>query len=43
VQSFQVRRATGDAAKQGAEGELIASGQIDDVVQTNEGVMAFAG
>ena len=43
IQSFQVLRATGDAAKRGAEGDLIASGQTDIVVETNEEVKVFAG
>ena len=42
VQSFQVRRATGDAALRGAEGELIVTGHTNEVVKTDTGAMAFA-
>lgn len=43
LQSIQVLRATGDAAKRGAEGDLIASGPTDTVVETNGAVKVFAG
>jgi hypothetical protein len=43
VQTFDVRRATGDAAAKGAEGELIIAGTTGEVVKTDAGLMAFAG
>jgi hypothetical protein len=43
VQSFQVRRAIGDDARRGADGELIITGHTDEVVKTNTGLLAFAG
>lgn len=43
VQSFEVRRAVGADALQGAGGDLIASGTTGQVVRAQNGVMAFAG
>ena len=43
VQAFEVRRATGESALRGEEGELIASGRTGEAVATAGGVSAFAG
>jgi hypothetical protein len=43
VQGFEVRRATGEAARKGADGELIAMGRTNEVVHTGSGVKVFAG
>jgi Domain of unknown function (DUF4331) len=43
VQNFQVRRATGNAALRGTEGELIGTGHTGQVVKINAGAVAFAG
>jgi hypothetical protein len=43
AQSFEVRRAYGSAATNGADGELIAAGHIGSVVEAASGVKAFAG
>ena len=43
VQPFQVRRATGPAARKGLEGELILEGRTEQVVYGASGLMAYAG
>ena len=43
VQTFEVRRATGDAALKGAEGELIISGTTGKIIQTESGYLGYAG
>jgi hypothetical protein len=43
VQGFEIRRATGSAALQGAEGELIVTGKTGEVTKAGAGVMAYAG
>ena len=43
MQSFQVRRAAGNDARQGAEGQVIITGHTNEVVNTNTEIMAFAG
>jgi hypothetical protein len=43
VQTFEVRRAVGHAARKGAEGELIISGRTDELNRTKTGILAFAG
>jgi hypothetical protein len=43
IQSFQVRRATGQAARKGLEGDLLIEGKTESVVRGNSGVSAFAG
>lgn len=43
TQSFEVRRATGQVALQGVDGELIIAGHTGAVAQTDTGVKAFAG
>lgn len=43
VQTFQVRRATGEAAVRGSDGEIIIAGHTGDVATTGKGVMAYAG
>lgn len=43
AQSFEILRATGRAALQGAEGELIIAGRTGEVVKTDTGLLAFAG
>jgi hypothetical protein len=42
VQSFQVRRAVGNDALRGAEGELIIAGDTNEVVKTKTALLAFA-
>ena len=43
VQPFKVLRARGEAALRGIEGEVVAEGKTGTVVNTDSGVMAFAG
>jgi Domain of unknown function (DUF4331) len=43
VQPFRVRRATGKAARKGADGELIIEGKTEQIVRTKAGLTAFAG
>jgi uncharacterized protein DUF4331 len=43
VQTFDVRRAVGDDAVRGADGELLVAGKTGDVARTDGGVRAFAG
>jgi Domain of unknown function (DUF4331) len=43
VQTFEVRRATGEEALKGAEGVLLIEGSTGEVARTEAGVMAFAG
>ena len=43
VQSFVVRRATGDLALRGAEGDLLVGGHTGQVAMTESGIRAFAG
>jgi hypothetical protein len=43
VQTFEVRRATGAAATQGADGELLVSGHTGEIARGPGGVLAFAG
>jgi hypothetical protein len=43
VQKFEVRRATGEAALKGAEGEPVIEGWTGEVVSSGAGLMAFAG
>ena len=43
LQSFTVHRATGEAALQGTDGELIVAGRTGEVAYGGAGVRAFAG
>jgi hypothetical protein len=43
LQTFEVRRATGEAPLRGTEGDIIATGRTGEVSRTGTGVMAFAG
>lgn len=43
LQSYEVIRATGAAAVRGLEGEVIAGGQTDELVETNAGIKIIAG
>jgi len=43
VQSYEIRRATGQDAVQGAAGEPIASGNTGEIVEGSGGVRAFVG
>jgi hypothetical protein len=43
VQTYDIRRAIGDEALHGAEGELLVSGKTGRVVEADNGVRAFAG
>jgi hypothetical protein len=43
VQRFEIRRATGNAALLGADGELVISGHTNEVITTVPGVAAYAG
>ena len=43
VQTYEVRRALGEAALKGAEGELLLSGSTGQIAKTEEGYMAYAG
>ena len=43
IQHFDVRRATGPAALQGVDGELIISGRTGEVARSAHGVAAYAG
>lgn len=43
VQSFAVRRATGEDALKGAAGELIISGNTGEVAKADQGCQAYAG
>lgn len=43
VQTFEVRRATGQTALAGADGELVVNGQTGQIAKTGAGVTAFAG
>jgi hypothetical protein len=43
VQTFEVRRSTGQAALLGASGDLIASGHTGEVVKTDADITIFAG
>jgi hypothetical protein len=43
TQTFEMRRATGAAARRGADGELIATGHTGEVIEAGSGLTAFAG
>jgi hypothetical protein len=43
VQTFEVRRATGQEALRGADGALVAAGKTGEVTKADNGVMVFAG
>ncbi len=43
TQSFEVRRAAGEAARQGLEGELLIAGTTNQIETTADGVKAYAG
>lgn len=43
VQTFDVRRASGNKAARGADGELLIAGKTREVTKTDGGVRAFAG
>ena len=43
VQSFEVRRATGDLALKGADGEFLVGGRTEQIAMTEFGIRAFAG
>ena len=43
VQSFEVRRATGDLALRGAGGEFLVGGRTGQIAMTESGIHAFAG
>ena len=43
VQSFEVRRATGDLALKGAEGDFLVVGHTGQVAMREFGIRAFAG
>ncbi len=43
VQTFEVRRATGDDARRGAAGELIASGSTGEIKETEASIRVYAG
>jgi hypothetical protein len=43
VQSFEVRRATGDLAQRGADGEFLVGGRTGQIAMTESGIRAFAG
>ncbi|MFY9690072.1 MAG: DUF4331 family protein [Candidatus Acidiferrales bacterium] len=43
VQTYEVRRAVGEAARKGAEGELLLSGSTGQIAKTEQGYMAYAG
>jgi Domain of unknown function (DUF4331) len=43
VQSFEVRRATGDFALRGADGEFLVGGRTGQIAMTESGIRAFAG
>src|ERR1700744_127271 len=43
IQSFEVRRAAGEAACRGLEGELLLAGAINQIETTADGVNAYAG
>jgi Domain of unknown function (DUF4331) len=43
VQTFEVRRAVGEAALSGEHGEIIASGRTDQSLKTDQGISFFAG
>ena len=43
LQKFEIRRATGNDALKGAEGELIIAAVTGEIASTGTGVMAFAG
>ena len=43
VQTYEVRRALGEAARKGAEGELLLSGSTGQIAKTEQGCMAYAG
>jgi hypothetical protein len=43
VQNFEVRRATGDFAPRGADGEFLVGGRTGQIVTTERGIRAFAG
>jgi hypothetical protein len=43
VQPYEVRRATGESALRGDEGEMIAAGRTGDTVNTPHGVAVYAG
>jgi hypothetical protein len=43
VQPFQVRRATGKAARKGEEGELVLEGKTEGLVRSKSGLSAYAG
>jgi hypothetical protein len=43
VQSFEVRRATGQIALKGADGELLVAGRTGQIAMTESGTRVFAG
>jgi Domain of unknown function (DUF4331) len=43
IQSFEVRRATGDAALRGVNGEVLVGGRTGQIAVTEPGIRAFAG
>jgi hypothetical protein len=43
VQRFEVRRATGDLALRGADGEVLLGGCTGQIARTESGIRAFAG
>jgi uncharacterized protein DUF4331 len=43
VQTYEVRRAVDEAARKGAEGELLLSGSTGQIAKTEQGCMAYAG
>jgi Domain of unknown function (DUF4331) len=43
VQSFEVRRATAQSARSGAEGECLIEGRTGQIAMTGSGIRAFAG
>ena len=43
IQTFEVRRATGEAALKGADGDLLVKGRAGEVARTAAGAQAFAG
>jgi hypothetical protein len=43
LQNFEVRRATGDLALRGADGEFLVGGRTGQIAMTENGIRAFAG